>query len=86
MGLLRFLAIAALLYLIFRIIGRFVLPWLTKKAVKKATERMEEQVKQRQQGQKIYQDEKVTIRKTDQKNKPGKDNSNDDEYIDFEEV
>jgi lipopolysaccharide export LptBFGC system permease protein LptF len=86
MGLLRFLALAALVYLLFRIIARFLLPWLTKKVVKKATERMEEQVKQRQQGQKIYQDEKVTIRKTQDSSKKGKNNTDDDEYVDFEEV
>jgi hypothetical protein len=86
MGLLRFLALAALVYLLFRITARFVLPWLTKKVVKKATERMEEQVKQRQQGQKIYQDEKVTIRKTQDSSKKGKNNTDDDEYVDFEEV
>lgn len=87
MGLLRFLALAALIYLLFRIIARYILPWLTKKVVKKATERMQEQVKKQQDGEKVYQDEKVIIRKGKGNQRPIEDKSgNDDEYIDFEEV
>ena len=85
MGLIRFLAIAAVIYLLFRIIARFVLPLLARSVFKKASKQMEEQMKQRTQGEKVYQDKDVTIRKTDQSTKRG-GSDQDDEYIDFEEV
>ena len=85
MGLLRFAAIAFVIYLIFRFIARFVLPLLAKYFVKKASQNMEERVKTKSEGEKIYQDEKVIIRKTNP-NKTNDSKSNDDEFVDFEEV
>jgi hypothetical protein len=85
MGLLRFAVIAFAIYLIFRLIARFVLPFLAKYFVKKATQNMQERVKTKSEGEKIYQDEKVIIRKTNQK-KTNEPKSNDDEFVDFEEV
>jgi hypothetical protein len=85
MGLLRFAAIAFVIYLIFRLIARFVLPLLAKYFVKKATQNMHERVQTQSEGEKIYQDEKVIIRKTNQK-KANESKSNDDEFVDFEEV
>lgn len=46
---------------------------------------MQDQMKAKTEGEKIYQDEKVVIRKTNQK-KSGDSKSNDDEFVDFEEV
>ena len=46
---------------------------------------MQERVKTKSEGEKIYQDEKVIIRKTNQK-KTNEPKSNDDEFVDFEEV
>lgn len=87
MGLIRFLAILALVYLLFKLIGRFLLPYLTRKVVKKAAEQMEEQLKRQQEGEKIYQDGKVTIRKPKEPHSSGNRNASDkDEYVDFEEV
>ena len=85
MGLLRLLFIVAAVYLIFRIIGRYVLPWLMRYAVNKAGNQMKEQMKTRTEGEKIYQDEKVTIRRTQNKAN-GNGSSQDDEYVDFEEI
>jgi hypothetical protein len=87
MGLIRFLAIVALGYLLFKLIGRFLLPYLTRKVVKKAAAQMEEQLKRQQEGEKIYQDGKVTIRKPKEQNSASNKNSSDrDEYVDYEEV
>ncbi len=85
MGLLRFAAIAFLIYLLFRLIVRFLLPWLAKYFVKKATQNLQDQMNAKTEGEKIYQDEKVVIRKTNQK-KSGDSKSTDDEFVDFEEV
>ena len=85
MGLLRFAAIAFVIYLIFRLIARFLLPLLGKYFVKKATQKMQDQMKTKTEGEKIYQDEKVIIRKTNP-NKTNNSKSNDDEFVDFEEV
>ena len=46
---------------------------------------MHERVQTQSEGEKIYQDEKVIIRKTNQK-KANESKSNDDEFVDFEEV
>ena len=85
MGLIRVLGIILIIYVSLRLLSRYVLPFLARYVVKKATENMQETVKSQQQGQKVYQDEKVVIRKT-QSTKSDDDRTDDGEYVDFEEV
>ncbi len=85
MGLLRFLLIILAGYLLFRVIGRLLLPWLGKKAVNKAREQMEEQMKRQQSGERIYKDGETEIRS--KKNTPSRPKSDDQgEYVDYVEV
>lgn len=90
MGLIRFILIGLCIYLSYRLLVRFVLPLLGRYAMKKAAERLQDQVKRnadKQQGKKrVYQDSEMTIHKTqDAKNDNGASND-DDEYVDFEEI
>jgi hypothetical protein len=83
-----FLKVVAILILIvfaFRMLARFFLPLLGKYAIKKVNENMQERAKTQQQGEKIYQDGEVEIRKTKSDHKTSTQ-SNDDEYIDYEEL
>lgn len=85
MGLIRFLVIAFGIYLIFRLITRIILPLAARYFVKKASENMHEQMKRRMDGEKIYQDGKVEIRKSKASPQEGSA-SGAGEYVDFEEV
>lgn len=84
MALLRFLVIAFMIYLGFRLIVRYLLPLFGHYVVRKASEQVTEQMTRQQQGRKIYQDGNMTIRKSDQRNKNA--NGADEEYIDFQEI
>jgi len=84
MGLIRFLAIAFLIYFGFKLLVRFFLPLLGKYAIKKASENMQEQAKRAQDGPKVYEQGNVTIRKPAGGNTRSK--SNDEEYVDFQEI
>jgi hypothetical protein len=83
MGLIRLLGIILIAYLAIRLITRYLLPLAGRYFVKKATNNMQEQMRSREQGEKIYQDEKVTIRKKDQSSPSSSDQG---EYVDYEEV
>lgn len=84
-GLLRTLAIIFLVFWGFRIIGRYILPWLGKWAIRKAGQRMQDQVNVNfQQSQKrredvIKDDGNIKISKT-------KSSSDEGEFVDFEEI
>lgn len=85
MGLIRILGIFLIIYLAMQLISRYLLPWAAKYFVKKASEGMQERMRTREDGEKIYQEGEVTIRKT----APKSDNSSsseDGEYVDYEEV
>jgi hypothetical protein len=84
MGLIRTLLIIAVIYFSLRLISRFVFPFVARYFMKKASETLQEQMRSTQQGQKIYQEGEVTIRKKDQKDQAkGMDEG---EYVDYEEV
>lgn len=85
MGLLRILGILLIIYFAMRLISRFLLPFIGRYFVKKANESMQERMRQQREGDKIYQDGEVTIRKA---NKSGNKSSegDDGEYVDYEEV
>ena len=85
MGLIRIIGIALIIYLIIRLITRFILPLAARYFMRKASETLQEQVKTRQSGQKIYEEGEVTIRKTQQKSSESKASDSGD-YVDFEEV
>ncbi|MCO4806390.1 MAG: hypothetical protein KC456_07345 [Flavobacteriales bacterium] len=84
MGLLKFLAVVFLVILAIRLIGRLILPLLGKYAINKVTETMRERQESQSNGNKIYQDGDVTIRRKDE----GKNTSSsrDEEYVDFQEI
>lgn len=84
MGLIRFLAIALLIYFGFKLLVRFFLPLLGKYAIKKASESMQEQAKRTQEGPKVYEQGNVTIRKPAAGN--SRNRSSDEEYVDFQEI
>lgn len=85
MAVFRFLLFFLAGYLILKLIGRYVIPWLGKKAMKKAQSNMREQMEKQRSGDKIYESGNVTIRKSkSQDSKSG--NNSEEEYIDFEEV
>jgi len=85
MGLLRFLLIGFAIYWGWRLFTRFLLPFLAKYFLKKATTKMQDQVKNQREGQKVYSSGNVEIRKTTQQ-KSGGTNNTQEEYVDFEEV
>ena len=80
-----FMAIAFLIYVGVRIIARFVLPFLGKYFIKKATENIQEKARTQREGEKVYQDGEVTIRK--QQTRSARDASSDEgDYVEYEEV
>ncbi|MEX2595549.1 MAG: DUF4834 family protein [Salibacteraceae bacterium] len=85
MGLIRFLAIAFVIYMAFRLLTRFILPWIARQFIKKASKSMQDQMKSRTEGDKVYEEGEITIRKTKSERASTK-KKDDDEYIDFEEV
>lgn len=84
MALLRFLVIAFMIYLGFRLIVRYLLPLFGHYVVRKASERVTEQMTRQQQGRKVYQDNNMTIRKSDRSGKNA--SGTDEEYVDFQEI
>jgi sortase (surface protein transpeptidase) len=85
MGLLRTLFIILVIYYALKLIGRFVLPLLFKKAVDTAQKNMERQMQEMyNQQQKQKQEGEVTI-KFNAKQQQGKD-TGEGEYVDYEEV
>ena len=81
---LKLIAIILAVVLSFRLIIRYILPALGLYVVKKASKNMEEKMKTKSQGQKIYQKGDTEIRM--KSNNQGSSNSNSDEFVDFEEV
>ncbi|MEZ4720777.1 MAG: DUF4834 family protein [Flavobacteriales bacterium] len=83
---LKVLAIIVLVVLGFRMLVRVFLPILGRYAIKKVSQNFEEQMKSQSQGQRVYEDGKVEIRKSESSQKQNHSADNMDEYIDFEEV
>tara|TARA_B110000046_G_scaffold127747_1_gene134141 strand:- start:1791 stop:2045 length:255 start_codon:yes stop_codon:yes gene_type:complete len=81
---LKLIAVILATVLSFRLIVRYILPMLGLYVVKKASKNMEEKMKEKSQGQKIYQKGDTEIRLKSNQN--GSSNSKTDDYIDFEEV
>jgi len=92
MGLIRFLAIALIIYSVFRLLMRYVFPWLAKYVLRKASQQMQDQMNQQRNGnrepkaEKIYDKGNVEIRKTSKTLGNKTSSASDDEYVDFEEV
>ncbi len=82
MGLLRTIVFIVLIYYVLKIIGRYALPFFIKRFMGK----MEDKMKQQQQG--FEKKEEVNIGETviDKKPKNNTSNKNVGEYIDYEEV
>ena len=85
MALIRILGIVLLIYLFIKLMTRIVFPLAARYFMRKASQNIEEKMRSQSQGQKIYQDEKVTIRKPSgtANNGPA---GNDGEYVEYEEV
>lgn len=83
---LKVLAIIVLVVLGFRLLARVFLPILGRYAIKKVSQNFEEQMKSQSQGQRVYEDGKVEIRKSESSQKQNQSAESQDEYIDFEEV
>ena len=90
MGLIRFLAIAFLIYWAVRLLMRFVMPFLAKYVLKKASQKMQNQMNQQpnssNSGDKIYDRGDVEIRTKPKSSSSDISSAGDDEYVDFEEV
>ena len=84
--LIKVLAIIFLVIVSFRLLARFFLPLLGKYAIKKVTETMQERVKTQQEGERIYQDGKVEIRKVNKSDPNSHEDDSNSDYIDYEEV
>ena len=88
MGLIRLLAIVGGVYLAWWLFSRYVFPFLGRYFVRKASEKMqqnmEERMRTRQDGKTVYSDGDVTIRKSQSEAPPKA--SDDGEYVDYEEV
>ncbi len=84
MALIKFLAIVFLVVVAFRLLARIFLPLLGKYALNKVTKNMNEKMQSQSSGPKVYEDGGVVIRKTSGAKKSS--NSQDDEYIDFQEI
>ncbi|GAB4375080.1 MAG: hypothetical protein Kow0075_01200 [Salibacteraceae bacterium] len=83
MGIIRFLIIAAAIILVSRMVVRVVLPFLARYFVRKASKKAEEQMRTRQQGERIYRDGDVEIRKP---RNPDQLRSDEDNFTEYEEV
>ncbi|PCH76417.1 MAG: DUF4834 domain-containing protein [Flavobacteriaceae bacterium] len=79
----RFIVILLVLYLAFKIIGKYIMPLIFKKAVSSIEKKMREK-----QGQQAYTDTNVKEGETviDKKPSPKKNSKDVGEYIDFEEL
>jgi hypothetical protein len=92
-GLLRTIAIIALVYFGIKLIARYVLPFLLRWGAKKAQEKMYDDMNQRQQNrhnqqsdkQQVKDDGKVKIEYIKKKKRQSY-SDNDGEYVDFEEI
>jgi hypothetical protein len=82
MNFLRVILIIVIVYYVFKLIGRVVLPWLLKRWVTNMQKRHAESFGQFNQ---TYQQDtgKVTVKQAPQQSK---NRSNEGEYVDFEEV
>ncbi len=86
MGLLKFLAIFALIYFGFRFIFRLVIPYFLGRFVRRAQQNFMDQMNQQQQRPpEDFREGEVTIEQTKPKSGPKKDFEGG-EYVDFEEV
>ena len=85
-ALLNFIFIIIVIYLVFRLLGRYVLPYLVKRYVNKAKKNFyEKQQANRDNDYDKSKEGEVNIKyKKNQKSKSSKDELGD--YIDFEEV
>ena len=86
MGLIKFLIIFAAIYYGFKLISRFVFPFLIQYLFKKTRQNMQDQF-DANQGQNDKEEGEITIKYAEKK-KPGDHKKDNDsgEYIDFEEV
>jgi len=85
MGLLRTLAIIFIIILVFRVLSRFVFPWLLKSFVNKA-QRDFEQKRQDIDDQHSQRPEGEVTIKTKPKKGQNRSKDDDGDYVDYEEV
>lgn len=89
-GFLRIILIFLVFYFLLKLIGRLVIPWLAKKAKNKMSERMQEEMRNREETHRPPRQEgEVTIEYSkdniqDKKSKNPQKGSGD--YVDFEEL
>ena len=87
---LKFLFFIAIIYLFFRLLGRYILPWLVKRYIKKTKKKFYQQNFgtdpgfQKKQKQKKSEG-KINI-KTEKKKKKDKRDDGLGEYVDYEEI
>jgi hypothetical protein len=82
MGLLRILVIFAIIYIVFKIVFRFVLPLFFHSMVKKAQRNMESQMNNKDDSNYTnFGNQEIKISKSNKKNK-----ADEGEFTDYEEI
>lgn len=85
MGLLRFLLIFALIYLVFRFIVRLGLPWVLNRFVRKAQRNFEHQYGAPPE-QSIYEEGDISISQPKSDKSKSRPENDEGDYVDFEDV
>lgn len=89
MNFVRTILIILAVYFAFKLIGRYVLPWLARKATHKMQQKMQDEMRRRSGQQPLRKEGEVTIEYTNESKKRKKPSSNASrvgEYVDYEEV
>ncbi len=87
--LLRFLFFVIILYLIFRLLGRYVLPWLVKRYVRNVQKRYyrhNPHMDPRKRDKGKQNEGNIHIKRSGKKDDSRENNSGLGEYVDYEEV
>lgn len=83
--LLRIILIIIIIYYLFKLIGRYLFPYLLKNQVEKMKKK-QEQAQKDYMNQRKEQEGKVTIDYNSKKNQQKKDTDQTGEYVDYEEI
>lgn len=82
----RILLIFIIIYYLFRLVGRYLFPYLLKNQVEKM-QKKQEQARKDFENKQRSEEGKVTIDYNNtQKNKKGKNDNQSGEYVDYEEI
>lgn len=87
-GVFRLILIFLAIYYIAKLIRIFLLPWLLKKFITKAQQKMQDQMNQQfgGQGQYVDNEEGKIFVQTGPKSKKNKNSSSDDDFVEYEEI